>query len=212
MENDLAEYLLWWLWRCTLSDDRMQLRGRDRMCRHLLRANCSDCVIDPEQNESRSYEYNSSIVIDREIETGANLMYKQILVPIDLAHKSLARTALNRASAMKSADGQVHALTVMSDIPTHVAAQIPKDILEETRASERQELEELVNASGCGANVELRTGPISRTILNKARDVDSDLIIIGSHDPSLQDYLIGSTAASVVRNAACSVLVIRKPD
>ncbi len=139
-------------------------------------------------------------------------MYKKILVPIDLSHKSLARTALNRASAMKAADGQIHALTVMIEVPTHVVAQIPTDILKEAQTSERQELKELVDASGCGADVDLRTGPIARTILNKARDVDSDLIIIGSHDPSLQDYLIGSTAASVVRNATCSVLVIRKPD
>jgi len=36
-----------------------------------------------------------------------------------------------------------------------------------------------------------------------------DLIIVGSHKPGLQDYLLGSTAARVVRHAMCSVLVGR---
>jgi nucleotide-binding universal stress UspA family protein len=36
------------------------------------------------------------------------------------------------------------------------------------------------------------------------------LIIIGSHSPSMQDYLLGPNAARVVRHANCSVLVIRE--
>lgn len=136
-------------------------------------------------------------------------MYKRILVPVDLSHKSLARKALDRAAALKDDDGQIYALTVIAEIPAHIAAQLPKDIFEETKADERRDLEELINASGCDAAIELRTGPTSKTILSKAEAIDADLIIIGSHDPSFQDYLIGSTAASVVRNANCSVLVIR---
>ena len=36
-----------------------------------------------------------------------------------------------------------------------------------------------------------------------------DLIIMASHRPELQDYLLGPNAARVVRHANCSVLVVR---
>ncbi len=36
-----------------------------------------------------------------------------------------------------------------------------------------------------------------------------DCIVIGSHKPGLSDYLLGSTAARVVRHAPCAVHVYR---
>ena len=43
----------------------------------------------------------------------------------------------------------------------------------------------------------------------KTNESGADLLIIASHRPGLQDYFLGSTAAHVVRHAACSVHVIR---
>ena len=40
-------------------------------------------------------------------------------------------------------------------------------------------------------------------------ETDTDCVVIASHRPGLQDYLLGSTAARVVRHAACSVHVLR---
>ncbi len=34
-------------------------------------------------------------------------------------------------------------------------------------------------------------------------------IIVASHKPNVGDYLLGTTAARVVRHAACSVFVVR---
>jgi len=52
-------------------------------------------------------------------------------------------------------------------------------------------------------------GHSSRSILNHANSNDADLIIIASHQPGMQDYLLGSTAAKVVRHAKCAVHVLR---
>ena len=43
-------------------------------------------------------------------------------------------------------------------------------------------------------------------------DIGADTIVIASHDPFFVDYLIGSVAAKVARNAHYSVLVFREPD
>ena len=48
-----------------------------------------------------------------------------------------------------------------------------------------------------------------KKILETAEDEGADLIIIASHQPGIQDYFLGSTAARVVRHAQCSVLVTR---
>ncbi|MBT8411941.1 MAG: universal stress protein, partial [Octadecabacter sp.] len=42
-----------------------------------------------------------------------------------------------------------------------------------------------------------------------ATDNSIDCIIMASHQPGLEDYFLGSTAARVVRHAKCSVHVIR---
>ena len=36
-----------------------------------------------------------------------------------------------------------------------------------------------------------------------------DLIVIGSHEPGMLAYVIGSNASAIVRRAKCSVLVVR---
>ena len=46
-------------------------------------------------------------------------------------------------------------------------------------------------------------------ILNLAKVIDADLIIIASHRPDITTYLLGSNAAAVVRHASCPVLVVR---
>ncbi|MEM1314723.1 MAG: universal stress protein, partial [Pseudomonadota bacterium] len=53
------------------------------------------------------------------------------------------------------------------------------------------------------------TGKAGMTIVETARDVAADLIIVGAHAPGTMDYFLGSTASRVTRRAACSVYVMR---
>lgn len=46
-------------------------------------------------------------------------------------------------------------------------------------------------------------------ILTTAKDIQADLIVIGSRRPNISTHLLGSTAAGVVRYADISVLVVR---
>jgi nucleotide-binding universal stress UspA family protein len=55
----------------------------------------------------------------------------------------------------------------------------------------------------------VRFGGIYVEILAEAEEWGADLIVIGSHRPSMATYLIGSNAKTIVRHAKCSVLVIR---
>jgi nucleotide-binding universal stress UspA family protein len=60
-----------------------------------------------------------------------------------------------------------------------------------------------------GATVLVKQGHSSNTILDEAEALGADCIVLGSHRPDYRDYLIGSTAARVVRHAQCTVVVER---
>lgn len=51
-----------------------------------------------------------------------------------------------------------------------------------------------------------------QAICDTARELDVDLIIVGSHGYGLVDRLLGTTAAKVVNHADRSVLVVRAPE
>ena len=53
------------------------------------------------------------------------------------------------------------------------------------------------------------SGTVYEEILRVAAETKCDVIVMASHRPGLQDYLIGPNASRVVRHAHCSVLVVR---
>jgi hypothetical protein len=72
-----------------------------------------------------------------------------------------------------------------------------------------EELEK-ANAQRASFFVHARIGSPSDEILEVAREVGADLIIIGSHSLSgLERLLLGSVSEKVVRNAKCTVEVAR---
>jgi len=136
-------------------------------------------------------------------------MYRNILVPIDLAHGDVGEHILKLARHVGGPDAKITILTVMDDIPAFVAAQIPEEVVRTHQADVRDSLSALVRSTGTGATVAIRKGNPGTVILDEAEKIGADAIFLGSHRPDYRDYLIGSTAARVVRHAQCSVVVDR---
>lgn len=136
-------------------------------------------------------------------------MYKSIIVPIDLSHVERAAHMLEAAKLLGGADAKIYVLNVFDDVPGYVAAELPADIIENSKNASKKRLDEIVSEIGVNAEAVIRTGQAARGILDLAEDKKADLIVIASHKPGFQDYLLGSTASRVVRHAACPVFVIR---
>jgi len=136
-------------------------------------------------------------------------MYKTILVPIEMAHVAEGKAIIDLARAQADKGAKIILLNVVEEIPTWAASAMPMDIIESTKEASRRELEALANAGGPDVEARIRSGHPYNTILEEAKSSHADLIIVQSHRPGLQDYLLGSTAAKVVRHANCSVLVVR---
>ncbi|MGR3615689.1 MAG: universal stress protein [Paracoccaceae bacterium] len=134
-------------------------------------------------------------------------MYNKILVPLALDH-GLSHKLLDIARGLLAPHGDILALHVVeaaygiaqatqSDSQAQNAFDRAKDLMKEKLAGEH-------NIHG-----HVVEGHVYRNIISFAEEHAVSCIVMGSHRPGLSDYLIGSTAARVVRHAPCAVHVHR---
>ncbi len=136
-------------------------------------------------------------------------MYKNIMVPIDLDMAEKGKVMLDKVKELTDEGGKVTVMYVVEDVPGLITAELPDELVPKAAQSARSNLVHMVKAAGLTADVQIRSGRPHHAIVSLADETGADLILIASHGPDLRGYLLGSTAASVVRHAKCSVLVTR---
>ncbi|MGH6895646.1 MAG: universal stress protein [Geminicoccaceae bacterium] len=141
-------------------------------------------------------------------------MFRNILVPVDLSDQHSWRKALPTAVGMCEAFGaRLNVITVLPDFGLPIVGQFfPEGYENKLRRQAARQLKAFVAEQVPDAISTRRIiaeGRIYREILSAAKAIEADLIVMGSHRPELQDYLLGPNAARVVRHADCSVMVVR---
>ncbi len=134
-------------------------------------------------------------------------MYDKVLVPMALDH-GISDQTLEIARAITSDDGSITALHVFEVPKGSVSVYIGEDTVERGFERARAILHEKV-AGLSGVTPQITRGQAHHAIVAYAVEHGYDCIVIGSHKPGMSDYLIGSTAARVVRHAPCAVHVHR---
>ncbi len=108
---------------------------------------------------------------------------------------------------------QVHLLNIVAAAPAVVSQFLPENYEKMASVEIEKDLAALAAkvdlAEGAAAS-SVRFGNTYQEILAYADKIGADLIIVASHKPDLGDYLLGTTAARIVRHASCSTLVIRQ--
>jgi nucleotide-binding universal stress UspA family protein len=141
-------------------------------------------------------------------------MFKRILVPVDIADADLAKPAIATAvSLARAADGHVRLLNVLPMTPVMLAEYVPPDFDLQQRQSAEEALAIIAKESGLDqAHIDtvVRQGGIYHEVLEEAKAIQADLIVMSSHRPAMKTYFLGSNAGHVVRYAKCSVLVVRR--
>ncbi|WP_216825425.1 universal stress protein [Kiloniella sp. EL199] len=87
-------------------------------------------------------------------------------------------------------------------------AFLDEDVVAKAYAAAEDRLAERV-AGEEGVQAKMLKGHSAQAIMDYAKDIDADLVIVGSHKPGLSDYFLGSTASRIVRHACCNVHVLR---
>lgn len=148
------------------------------------------------------------------------MVYRNLLIPIDFSEHS--KKTIDYATQLADLAGASMKILHVLKLPEYPAAfyqglyiehdQI-KTYLETGKAEAAAQLSlitEPILAKGLRIETVLRVGNPSEEIVNVAKELAVDLVVIGSHGyGGLGRFLLGSTAERVVQYAHCPVLVVK---
>jgi nucleotide-binding universal stress UspA family protein len=138
---------------------------------------------------------------------------KKILVPTDFSEGSepavqyaamMARVIKAHVCLVHVIQPYAYAMTETFNVVDHYSAlkAIAEPMLDQARKG--------LQKAGLTVETDLLSGVAHREILEKARRIGADLIVMGTHGRSGVDHLLlGSVAEKVVRLAPCPVLTVR---
>ena len=141
-------------------------------------------------------------------------MHKNILFPVDLEHTVESGKALKIAT--EEARRSKAKLTVMTVAPGFgmpiVASYFEKGAVKNALKEIARHLKQYVD-DNIPDDIETRAivveGSPAELILKQAQNDNIDLIVIASHNSQIENLLLGSCAAKVVRHAHCTVTVVK---
>jgi nucleotide-binding universal stress UspA family protein len=142
------------------------------------------------------------------------MQYRKILVPVDVAEPKLGRPAIETAVEMvKDTGGTIRLVNVLALTPVMLAEYVPPDFDTQQRSTAEAALKDIAAQAGLPdtqVTTVVRQGGIYHEILEEAKAMPADLIVMSSHRPAMRSYFLGSNAGHVVRYAHCSVFVVRR--
>jgi universal stress protein A len=139
-------------------------------------------------------------------------VYTNILLALDLRVTHDAYTIQRAVALTKDFNATLNIIHVIE--PIHAYGTIKnKTILEieKNMANDaRNAFADLISGYELSPDqLILKTGSPKMVIVEEAKKLNIDLIIVGAHTESKLDLLLGSTASGVINHAHCDVLAIR---
>jgi len=141
-----------------------------------------------------------------------------ILVPIDFSpHSTKAlQLAIGLAKTFSAQVHLLHAYHLPVSITTPDAVVIPQSFWDSIRDASARKLEKslhTVTSEGVKCESHLTTQTPSAAIVETAKQVRADLIVMGTRGLSgLKHVLLGSVAERTVRSAPCPVMTVRSEE
>src|ERR1700746_2582797 len=125
-------------------------------------------------------------------------MFKSILVPVDLADTDLAKPAIATAATLSQTwGGTVRLLNVLPMTPVMLAEYVPPDFDAQQRSSAEEAITIVATETRLPpqrVSVIVRQGGIYHEILEEAKAMHCDLIVMSSHRAGIRTYFLGSNA------------------
>lgn len=136
-------------------------------------------------------------------------MTKKILLPIDYADDQSWKKAL--PTALEQAKFYGATLEVVSVIPEIILLpNLPPNYGAGAAEHVKGEIQTILDGANAGNTpITVAQGSVYREILKLAHKDNVDMIVMASAKGDFPNYEIGPNLARVVRNAHCSVLVVR---
>lgn len=143
-------------------------------------------------------------------------VYSHILLAIDFTPvtDTVTQQAIELCQAFKARLSLVHVVEfTQMDLSNDLILPQELEIDQELMKHAKQRLEELAENIGIDkSECFVSQGSTRREILRLAKELDANLIVIGSHGREGIQRLLGSTANAVLHGAPCDVLAVRIKD
>ncbi|NRB39120.1 MAG: universal stress protein [Pseudomonadales bacterium] len=143
--------------------------------------------------------------------------YKKVLVAIDLEHE--AEAVIKKALAVSAEDTNIHVVYVVTPLTDALYANglglvspmlEVEDLQQEAIKASKARLTSLVSSfTSANIKADVLVGDTVRTLVDEAKDIEAQVIVIGSHGKKGLQLLLGSTASGVLHHAGCDVLAVR---
>jgi len=142
-------------------------------------------------------------------------LYDRIVIAVDFSeHSAEAVQAGTELAKQFGAEVHlIHAFEIPVPVLTPYEVALPDNFVGDARSAARRELdsvEKQVGGAGVQVSAHLRDGPPDTAIDELAREIDADLIVMGTRgNTGLKHVLLGSVAERTLRHAPCPVLTIK---
>lgn len=148
------------------------------------------------------------------------MAFRRILCAVDFSESSLAafRQAAELARLSRSEIYVLHTIEAQPVVPDIMglgeAGETAVKLEEEATAALESLIASSASALECvSLTAEVTAGRAFVEILHHARDSSADLIVIGAKGAaSVEQIIVGSTAERVLKDAPCSVLIVKQPS
>lgn len=143
----------------------------------------------------------------------ASNLFRRVLATIDLGDPQTSVRVTKAALEVITEGDTLHVVCVVPDFGMSVVGSFfPADHEKLAIDKAKEALHAFTGKhvpDGVPVQHIIAHGNVYEEILEAAKTVSADLIVVGSHRPELRDYLLGPNAARVVRHSQRSVLVVR---
>ncbi|GLQ30078.1 universal stress protein [Litoribrevibacter albus] len=138
--------------------------------------------------------------------------YSTILLAVDLSEES--EKVIEPAKTFVNAFGsKIHVLHTIEPFAFAFGGDIPFDVVEiqdQLIEHAKENMRQLINKTGIEVvETDVVVGSVNAEVHRKAKEIDADLVIVGSHGRHGLALLLGSHASDVIHHAEYDVLAVR---
>ncbi|HBS6577211.1 TPA: universal stress protein UspG [Klebsiella pneumoniae] len=142
-------------------------------------------------------------------------MYKTIIMPVDVFEMALSDKAVRHAEFLAQQDGVIHLLHVLPGSASFTMSCFTADLrrfeehLQHEAETRLQTMVSHFSIDPSRIKLHVRFGSVRDMVNELASEINADVVVIGSRNPSISTHLLGSNASSVIRHAHIPVMVVR---
>lgn len=139
---------------------------------------------------------------------------RTLLIPVDTSENALRAVRYAATLAAEDSSLQCHLINVQEPFQTGLASYMNAEQIRRLQTADAQKVlqgaVQILDAAGLPCHPEWRIGPIASTIVDYAKEIAAECIVMGTRSMNtIASLALGSTASTVIHLAPMPVTVVK---